>query len=167
MSAPTRPCNLAAGLRACVVALGVWCLPAHAQIDETPSLRPAWYVAVQAYSFHEHTTQEDLRNDTPGIGMLRRDGNWLLGAGAFRNSIGNWAGYGYGGYQWPLGAIRVGGIAGATHRYNYNNGGIVPMAAAVVSVPLSDKWEIELIGIPRVKDYTYTTLNVSIAYRFR
>ena len=127
----------------------------------------AWYLAVQTYSFHEHTSDQYLYNTTPGIGVLRRQDNWLLGAGVFRNSIGNWAGYGYGGYQWPLGPVRVGGVAGVTHRYNWNNGGIVPMAGAVVSVPLGKRFEIELIGIPRVSDYTYNTLNVTFSWRFK
>src|SRR3954463_6183922 len=85
---------------------------------------PTWYVAVQTYSFHEHTTETELHNTTPGIGLLRRQDNWLAGAGVFRNSIGRWAGYAYGGYQWPVGPVRLGFIGGATHHYFFNDGGI-------------------------------------------
>jgi hypothetical protein len=128
---------------------------------------PAWYLAMQAYSFHEHTSETYLHNTTPGVGVLRRQRGWLTGAGVFRNSLGRWAGYGYGGYQWTVGPVKIGGIAGATHHYNVNHGGIVPLAGAVVSVPIGTRFEIELIGIPRVRDYTYNTLNLSFSWRFR
>lgn len=127
----------------------------------------SWWLDVQTYSFHEHTSEVDLHNTTPGIGVLRRQDGWLAGAGVFRNSLGRWAGYGYGGYQWPVGPLRLGGIAGATHHYNANHGGIVPLAAGVVTIPLSDRWAIDLVAIPRVANYTYATLNVSIAWRFK
>ena len=134
---------------------------------ENAAADPTWHLAVQTYSFHEHTSDIDLHNTTPGIGVLRRQDDWLLGAGIFRNSLGRWAGYGYGGYQWPIGPVRVGGIAGITHHYDANNGGIVPLAGALVTIPVSDRFEIDLIGIPRVTNYTYNTLNVSFAWRFR
>ena len=133
-------------------------------------LKPAeatWHLAVQAYSFHEHTSEVELHNTTPGIGVLRRQDDWLAGAGVFRNSLGRWAGYGYGGYQWPIGPLRVGGIAGVTHHYNANNGGIVPLAGGLVTVPLGGRWEADFVAIPRVANYTYATLNVSLAWRFK
>ena len=125
----------------------------------------SWYLDVQTYSFHEHTSETYLHNTTPGIGLLRRQEHWLVGAGVFRNSLGRWAGYGYGGYQWPVGPVRVGGIAGVTHHYDANNGGIVPLAAGVVTIPLSRRLAVDLIAIPRVANYTYATLNVSISWR--
>src|SRR5437763_1029820 len=108
-----------------------------------------WHLNVQTYSFHEHTSETYLHNTTPGIGLIRRDGDWLAGAGVFRNSIGRWAGYGYGGWQYPFGhfntgPIRVGGIAGITHHYYFNDGGIVPLAAAVVTVPLAKTLALDL-----------------------
>ena len=57
--------------------------------------------------------------------------------------MGRWAGYGYGGYQWPVGPVLIGGIAGATHHYNFNNGGIVPLGAAVVTVPVGQTVALE------------------------
>ena len=128
---------------------------------------PAWYLAVQTYSFHEYTSDEKLQNTTPGIGLIRRQGDWLAGGGIFRNSIGRWAGYAYGGWQRPVGPVRVGGIAGVTHHYHANDGGPVPLAAALVSLPITPNVMIELVGIPRVKNFTYTTLNVSVAWRFK
>lgn len=131
-----------------------------------------WHLNAQVYSFHEHTTQDELHNTTPGLGLIRRQDNWLAGAGVFRNSIGRWAGYGYGGYQWPIarfpaGPLRIGGIAGVTHHYFWNDGGIVPLAAAVVTVPVTPALSLDLVGIPRIKNATYATLNVSVSWRFR
>jgi hypothetical protein len=128
---------------------------------------PTWHLSLQTYSFHEHTDEIELHNTTPGVGLLRRQDGWLLGAGVFRNSVGRWAGYGYGGYQWPVGRIRIGGIAGATHHYNFNNGGIVPLAAAVITVPLSQRLALDFVAIPRVRNYTYATLNVSLSWQFK
>jgi hypothetical protein len=133
---------------------------------------PTWHLIAQVYSFHEHTTETDLRNTTPGLGVMRRDENWLLGAGVFRNSIGRWAGYGYGGYQWPVarlpaGPVRLGGIAGITHHYLWNDGGVVPLGAAVATLPLSTNLAVDLVGIPRIRNATYATLNVSLSWRFR
>lgn len=144
-------------------------------LGATASLRAndaSWHLNVQAYSFHEHTTETDLHNTTPGLGVIRREGNWLAGAGVFRNSIGRWAGYGYGGYQVPIGnlpagPIRIGGIAGATHHYYWNDGGIVPLGAAVVTVPVARRLALDLVGIPRIKNATYATLNVSVSWQFR
>lgn len=133
-----------------------------------PQLRandPTWHLSLQAYSFHEHTNEIELHNTTPGIGLLRRQDGWLAGAGVFRNSVGRWAGYGYGGYQWPIGPVLAGGIAGVTHHYNFNNGGLVPLAAGVVTVPLSERLAIDLVAIPRLKNYTYATLNLSLAIK--
>jgi len=154
------------------LALSTFSLPAlaaHPELGATdePATNPAWYVSVQTYSFHEHTDDVELHNTTPGIGVIRRQDHWLAGLGVFRNSLGRWAGYGYGGYQVPFGPVLVGGILGVTHRYNVNNGGIVPLAAAVVSIPLGKKAMVELVGIPGVSNYTYTTLNVSFSWRFR
>lgn len=127
-----------------------------------------WHLTAQVYSLHEHTTQDDLTNDTPGLGVLRRSpSNFMLGAGVFRNSLGRTAGYAYVGKQWPLGRVLAGGIAGVTHHYNFNNGGPVPLGAAVVTVPLTDSLALDLVGIPRLANYTYATLNFSLSWRFR
>jgi hypothetical protein len=148
-----------------LVALVVGAVDAHAA-DAT------WHLNAQAYSFHEHTTKDYLYNTTPGLGVIRRHDNWLEGVGVFRNSIGRWAGYGYVGYQYPVaqfstGPLRVGGIAGVTHHYFFNDGGPVPLAAGVVTVPITQTLAIDLVGIPRIKNATYATLNLSLSWRFR
>lgn len=137
-------------------------------VGSLSAAEPTWHLTLQAYSLHEHTRQDDLTNNTPGIGVLRRTSDhWLAGAGVFRNSLGRTAGYAYVGRQWPVGPVLAGGIAGATHHYNFNNGGIVPLGAAIVTVPLAERWSLDLVGIPRLKHYTYTTLHLSVSWRFR
>jgi hypothetical protein len=150
------------------VALSVLALAGRA----APVTDSTWHLSLQAYSFHEHTTQDYLYNTTPGVGVIHRHENWLEGAGVFRNSIGRWAGYGYGGYQFPVaqfstGALRVGGIAGITHHYFFNHGGLVPLAAAVVTVPLTKRLALDLVGIPRIKNATYATVNLSVEWQFK
>jgi hypothetical protein len=131
-----------------------------------------WHLNAQAYSFHEHTSKDYLHNTTPGLGVIRRHDNWLEGVGVFRNSVGRWAGYAYGGWQYPVvefanGALRGGGIAGVTHHYLFNDGGLVPLAAGVVTVPVTRSLAIDFVGIPRIKNATYATLNVSLSWRFK
>lgn len=128
---------------------------------------PTWHLNAQVYSFHEHTSETDLHNTTPGLGLIRRQDDWLAGAGVFRNSIGRWAGYGYVGWQYPFRHFRAGAIAGITHHYLWNDGGIVPLAAAVVTVPFSDAVALDLVAIPRIRNATYATLNLSLSWRFK
>ena len=128
---------------------------------------PTWHLSLQAYSLHEHTTETKLTNSTPGAGLMYRTDDWFAGVGVFRNSVARTAGYAYVGKQWPLGRVQVGGIAGLTHHYNFNNGGVVPLGAAVVSVPLAKRWALDLAGIPRISGYTYATLNFSVRWQFR
>ncbi len=135
-------------------------LAAHAAV-------PTWHLNLQTYSWHESSGADELRNSTPGLGLIRRERNGLLGAGVFRNSIGRWAGYGYVGWQKPLGPVRVGGIAGITHHYRWNDGGLVPLGAAVVTLPISSVASIDLVGIPRIKNATYATLNLSLSWKIR
>jgi hypothetical protein len=130
--------------------------------------KPSWHLSVQLHSLHEHTDDLDLTDRTPGLGVMRvSPTHWLLGAGVFRNSVARVAGYGYIGKQWRLGRIYAGGIAGLTHNYNYNNGGIVPLGAVVISVPLADRWTLDLLGIPRVSNYTYTTVHFAVRWQFK
>ena len=133
---------------------------------------PTWHLNAQIYSFHEHTDEEDLHNTTPGLGVIRRQDNWLLGAGVFRNSIGRWAGYGYVGWQYPFfatraGPVRIGGIAGITHHYFWNDGGIVPLAAAVITVPIAKTLALDFVALPHIRNATYATLNVSLSWQFK
>lgn len=133
-----------------------------------PAAEPAWHLSLQLHSVHEHTDEIDLNDHTPGIGVMRVTPDyWLAGAGVFRNSVSRTAGYAYIGKQWRLGKIQAGGIAGLTHHYNFNNGGIVPLAAAVVSVPLAERWSLDVLGIPPLDGYTYATLHFAVRWRFR
>src|SRR5258708_19137348 len=95
------------------------------------------------------------------------DDHWLAGAGIFRNRLARPAGYAYLGKEWAVGKVLVGGIAGMTHHYNFNNGGLVPLGGLLVTVPLTDGWDLDMIGIPRIGGYTYTTLHFALRWRFR
>ena len=128
---------------------------------------PTWHLSLQLYSLHEHTAAIDLTNNTPGAGIMYRTDDWFASVGVFRNSLARTAGYAYVGKQWPVGGVQLGGIAGLTHHYNFNHGGLVPLAAAVVSVPLAKRWALDLVGIPRISGYTYATLNFSVRWQFR
>jgi hypothetical protein len=67
----------------------------------------------------------------------------------------------------PAGPLRIGGIAGVTHHYTFNSGGIVPLGAAVVTVPITHACSVDLVAIPRIKHTTYATLNLSVSWRFK
>jgi hypothetical protein len=149
-----------------------WTVPSLLVASSSSAADPTWHLNVQAYSFHEHTSETYLHNTTPGVGVIRRHDNWLEGAGIFRNSIGRWAGYGYVGYQLPVGhlpagSVRAGGIGGITHHYYFNDGGLVPLAAGVVTIPVTRTVAVDLVGIPRIKNATYATLNLSLSWQFK
>ncbi len=129
---------------------------------------PTWHLSLQLGSLHEHTTETDLTNNTPGLGVMRvTENHWIAGAGIFRNSLARTAGYAYVGKEWPVGKVLVGGIAGVTHHYNFNDGGLVPLGGVLVTVPLTDRWALDLIGIPRISGYTYNTLHFAVRWQFK
>jgi len=139
------------------------CLAAAATAAE-----PTWHLSLQLGSLHEHTSETDLTNNTPGIGLMRvTENHWIAGAGIFRNSLARTAGYAYLGKEWPVGKILIGGIAGVTHHYNFNDGGLVPLGGVLVTVPLADRWALDLIGIPRISGYTYNTLHFAVRWQFK
>lgn len=140
----------------------VACLPGLHAGDDTAT----WHLVAHAHSLHADSNDPDITDRTPGIGLMRRTENhWLVGGGVFRNSIGRTSGYFIGGKQWELGPVRAGVIGGITHNYRGNGGGLVPMAAGLVTVPIGDRLAVELIAIPRVRDYSYATLNLSLSWR--
>ena len=133
-----------------------------------PAAEPTWHLSVQLHSLHEYTDDLDLNDNTPGLGVMRvTPTHWLAGAGVFRNSVSRTAGYAYVGKEWRIGKIYAGGIAGLTHHYNFNNGNIVPLAAGLVSIPLADRWALDVLGIPRLDGYTYTTIHFALRWQFR
>ncbi|HUR59361.1 MAG TPA: hypothetical protein VM029_16720 [Opitutaceae bacterium] len=149
-------------MRSALVLLAFGCSAAFSR-----GAAPTWHLNAQIYSFHEHTSAEDLHNTTPGLGLIRRENNWLAGVGVFRNSIGRWAGHGYAGWQYPFRHVRIGGIAGITHHYFWNDGGIVPLAAAVITVHVAKTLALDFVAIPHLRNATYATLNVSRSWQFR
>jgi hypothetical protein len=135
-------------------------------LGAAPAADRTWHLVLHVHSLHESTSDPDITDRTPGLGVMRRTSeHWLLGAGVFRNSIGRTSGYLVGGKQWELGPVRAGGLAGLTHNYRGNDGGLVPLAAGLVTVPIGDRLALEFIAIPRVRDYSYATLNLSLSRR--
>jgi hypothetical protein len=127
---------------------------------------PTWHVVAHLHSIHESTPDPAITDRTPGLGFMgRTPEHWLLGAGVFRNSLGRTAGYAVGGKQWELGPVRAGALAGLTHNYRGNDGGVVPLAAGLVTVPLGERLAAEFILIPRVRDYSYATFHVAASWR--
>jgi hypothetical protein len=125
-----------------------------------------WHLVVHAHSFHERTADPDITDRTPGLGLMwRTDRHWLVGGGVFRNSIGRTSGYLIGGKQWEWGPVRVGGLGGLTHNYRGNDGGPVPLAAGLVTVPVGERRALEFIAIPRVRDFSYATLHLAASWR--
>ena len=127
---------------------------------------PTWHAVAHLHSIHEGTSDPAITDHTPGLGVMRRTTeHWLLGAGVFRNSIGRTSGYVVGGKQWEFGPVRIGGLGGLTHNYRGNDGGLVPMAAGLVTVPLGERLAAEFILIPRVRDYSYATFHMAASWR--
>lgn len=104
------------------------------------------------------------RGDTPGLGVLCRDGDLLAGAGLLRNSIGQRSAYAIAGWQpLRLGPVRIGAVAGAINGYRYRDGAAMPFAAGVVSVP-AGRAEIHLTVIPS-SPVSPATLGLSLSWR--
>jgi hypothetical protein len=71
------------------------------------------------------------------------------------------------GYQpWRMGPIRLGGIGGVVDGYNFNDGGLMIMAAGMFSMPFS--WgEAHLIVIPLIAGVTPLTLQFSFTLKYK
>jgi hypothetical protein len=98
--------------------------------------------------------EHGYRSEIPGLGALCRKGDFLAGAGAYRNSLGKSTAYIAGGWQ-PLtyGSVRAGVIVGLATGYRPHP---VPMAAAFVSV-----WHVHFTLIPKVEGKTPATAGIS------
>jgi len=43
---------------------------------------PTWHLSLQLHSLHEHTSETDLTDNTPGLGLMRvTENHWIAGAG--------------------------------------------------------------------------------------
>lgn len=105
--------------------------------------------------------------NVPGVGILCREDDFLGGAGRYKNSIGQMSNYLGVGYQpWRIGEFRVGGVGGVTDGYRLNNGGFIPMAAGMISMPLS--WgEAHLIVIPMISGVTPLTFQFNFTVKYK
>jgi hypothetical protein len=123
-------------------------------MDCLPHLHLAAYHAAPGY-----------RGDTPGIGVLCRQADWLAGAGVFSNSIGQASKYAVAGWQpWRIGPVRVGAYAGVIDGYRYKNSDAFPFAAGLLSLPIGHA-ELHLSLLPQWRDISPATVGLSITWR--
>jgi len=97
---------------------------------------------------------------TPGLGLMCLEGDFLLGAGAYRNSLGRSSIYGAGGWR-PInaGPVRVGAVLGLVTGYMYD---VVPLGGILVSYE-----NIHFTIIPEVEGKTPTTIGISFTVPFK
>lgn len=109
---------------------------------------------VHLLAFHSEDHYETV---TPGLGALCHEDTRLLGAGAYRNSLGKGSAYAAGGWQ-PIKIkdVRIGVIAGIVTGYMDT---VVPLGAVFVSVG-----KIHLSIIPKVEGKTPATLGLSVSF---
>jgi len=97
------------------------------------------------------------RSFTPGIGAMCR-GKYLLGAGVYKNSLGNGSAYAAAGWQpWTLWGVKIGGLAGVVSGYEEDR--VVPLAALFVSYK-----HLHFSFIPEVKTKTPAVMGFSFTF---
>jgi hypothetical protein len=96
---------------------------------------------------------------TPGIGVLCADGNYILGAGMFRNSISKKSSYAIGGkYLGTINGIQYGLIGGVIN--GYNNGKVLPLGGFVASYK-----QMHLLFTPPVSGQSPALVEVSFTIK--
>ena len=117
---------------------------------------------------HIHTVaihaEPGFRSVVPGIGVLCRKNDLLLGAGRYFNSVGRPSNYLITGYQpWHIGSVRFGAVAGVDDGYPFRDGHVIPLAAAVMSIPLS--WgDAHVLILPTVGKTSPLTFQLSFTF---
>ena len=101
----------------------------------------------------------------PGIGILCENDKLILAAGRFHNSVNTMSNYAVAGtYLGQVGKIHYGVIGGVIDGYsNANNGYIIPMAAGVVTIPMTG-YELHTTIVPPVPNYTPAFVQFSISF---
>jgi hypothetical protein len=96
----------------------------------------------------------------PGVGLLVREGDFLAGAGAWRNSLKETAPYAFGGYQpFRAGQLRAGGALGAT---KYRDKPTAIGGALFTYTHQGTEWHV--LVTPKVKDLAPTTVMLSASF---
>lgn len=97
------------------------------------------------------------RSFTPGIGVMCK-GKVLVGAGLYKNSLGDGSTYAAVGYQpWIVGGVKIGAIVGAATGYKHYD--VVPLAAVLMSYK-----HLHFTFIPEVKAKTPAVLGISFTF---
>lgn len=122
---------------------------------------------------HIHTVaihaEAGYHSVTPGIGVFCRENNLVLGTGIYANSEKTisrlYSKYAFVGYQpFTLNTVKIGGIIGVVNNYKQYNYGWGPLAAFVISTPVSFG-ETHITYIPKT-GYNPTTIQLSFSVRF-
>ena len=127
------------------------------------TLLAACALNVHVASYHN---EPGFNTMTPGLGVLCETSyeDVRAGAGFYRNSIDHTSVYV--GAAWQplhLGPVRLGAFAGLITGYQHKVDGF---AAAVGSLPVTQRTTLHLIAIPSVKGTNPLTVSLSIEHRF-
>ncbi len=132
------------------------CATAQAQPITLPD---NYWLNVGGASWHD---RPGFNNTNPALAFEARwDNTRAMGAGLALNSQRRWSPFLYGKYQpWavptPLGAVRLGGMVGATGNYALRNGAEIPLAALAADLPGRERtWSLNVV--PRVRGLTSAT----------
>jgi hypothetical protein len=104
--------------------------------------------------------------DTPGIGLECESGAYIVGAGQFKNSLGEPSRYAVGGLTLGgVGPLKLGALAGVIDGYK-PGGRWQPVAAGLVSVNMGHGLGLRVLAIPRVSGVSPATLHVALSVGF-
>jgi hypothetical protein len=96
---------------------------------------------------------------TPGIGMLCSDGTYILGAGAFRNSVSQKSSYAIGGHYFgAINGIQFGFVAGIIN--GYATAKVLPLGGLVASYK-----QLHLLFAPPVSGQSPALVEFSITLK--
>lgn len=99
---------------------------------------------------------------TPGAGVECQRGEIVAAAGGYRNSQGGRSAYAAAGVlPLQIGPVRIGAVVGAVNGYRYRSGGVMPMAAGVVSVDLGAA-SVQVFAVPAVPGVSHAALQVGV-----
>lgn len=107
----------------------------------------------------------EQRSFTPGLGVLCRENDFMLGAGVFQNSIGKLSKYASVSWQ-PVhaGPVKIGAFGGVIDDYLYKNGGAFLFGGAIASAPTS--WgELHFTFVPQVPGVSVAALGISMSFK--
>lgn len=147
--------------------LALVCSTAQAETDTSFEAKRLWLNA-GFYSAH-FDTNKGLRNANPGLGFeYRLNEDWSATAGGFTNSDSVHSSYVGAYYQpWRLAGAKIGVVGGAFNGYpKAFNGGWFPAVLPVASWE-GDRFGLNVMLVPPLKDRLYGAVSFQLKYRFQ